>query len=177
MIVNVNAIGIDYTTILPELVVTGTAILVLILDLFIPPDRRRMLAVVTVLGLFGALAASVPLWGHSKFAFGDTVVGDSFAAFFNVILAATSILTVVISPRYLRALRLDYGEYYVLVLAATAGMMLLAAATSLMTIFLGIELLSLALYVLSGFARTQLRSQESALKYLLLGGFATGFLL
>src|SRR5205807_3391064 len=72
---------------------------------------------------------------------------------------------------------LDYGEYYILILGATAGMMLLAAATSLMTIFLGIELLSISLYVLSGFARAAQRSQESALKYLLLGGFATGFLL
>src|SRR5438876_58804 len=77
----------------------------------------------------------------------------------------------------LNGLGLDHGEYYILLLGATAGMMLLAAATSLMTIFLGIELLSISLYVLSGFARTALRSQESAMKYLLLGGFATGFLL
>jgi NADH-quinone oxidoreductase subunit N len=105
------------------------------------------------------------------------VAGDSFAAFFNVLLLAITILTVLISPRYLRAVHLDFGEYYALVLSAAAGMMLLAAATSLMTIFLGIELLSLALYVLCSFSRLQEHSQESGLKYLLLGGFATGFLL
>jgi NADH-quinone oxidoreductase subunit N len=105
------------------------------------------------------------------------VVADSLAAFFNVLLIVITILTVLISPRFLRALELDHGEYYILLLGATAGMMLLAAATSLMTIFLGIELLSISLYVLSGFARSAKRSQESALKYLLLGGFATGFLL
>src|SRR4030081_462450 len=77
----------------------------------------------------------------------------------------------------MRALALDFGEQYDLLLGATAGIMLVAAAPSLMTIFLGIELLSFCLYLLSGCARTALRSQEAALKYLLLGGFATGFLL
>jgi NADH-quinone oxidoreductase subunit N len=82
-----------------------------------------------------------------------------------------------ISPHYLNRRGIHYGEYYALILAATIGMMLLAGATSLMVIFLAIELLSLALYVLSGFSRHEERSQEAALKYLLLGGFASGFLL
>jgi NADH-quinone oxidoreductase subunit N len=177
MTINLSGLGIDYGAILPELIVVSTAIVVLFLDLVVPADRRGWLAGVTVVGLLGALAATFPLWGQNRAAFGDTVVADSLAAFFNVLLIAISILTVLISPRFLRALDLDYGEYYILLLGATAGMMLLASATSLMTIFLGIELLSICLYVLSGFARTALRSQEAALKYLLLGGFATGFLL
>ncbi len=177
MTINLSGLGIDYGVILPELIVVGTAIVVLFLELVVPPDRRDWLAAVTVVGLLGALVTSLPLWGQNRAAFGDTVVGDSLAAFFNVLLIVISILTVLISPRFLRALDLDYGEYYILLLGATAGMMLLAAATSLMTIFLGIELLSISLYVLSGFARTAARSQEAALKYLLLGGFATGFLL
>ena len=175
--IDLNGIGIDYTAILPELVVTGTALVVLALELFVPPGRRSILAAVTVIGLLGALVADIPLWGQNRSAFAGTVTGDSLAAFLNVVLIGVTILTAIISPRYLRALRLDYGEYYILLLGATLGMMLLAAATSLMTIFLGIELLSICLYVLCGFARAQLRSQESALKYLLLGGFATGFLL
>jgi NADH-quinone oxidoreductase subunit N len=175
--IDISGVGIDYIAILPELVVIGAAILVLLLELVVPAGRRRWLAGVAVAGLLGGLVASLPLWGQNREAFAGMVVGDSFAAFFNVLLAGVTILTVLISPRYLRSARLDYGEYYVLLLAATGGMMLLAAATSLMTIFLGIELLSIALYVLSGFARADLRSQESALKYLLLGGFASGFLL
>jgi len=154
MTINLSGIGIDYGAILPELVVAGTAIVVLFLELVVPPDRRRWLAAVTVIGLLGALVATIPLWGQNRSAFGDTVIADSLAAFFNVLLIAITILTVAISPRYLHALDLDYGEYYILILGATAGMMLLAAATSLMTIFLGIELLSISLYVLSGFART-----------------------
>ena len=177
MKIELGGIGIDYGTILPELIVVGTAIVVLFLDLLLPVSRRRWLPTITVVGLLAALAGSLPLWGQHRSAFGDTVVGDSLAAFFNVLLIVITILTVLISPRFLRALDLDHGEYYILLLGATAGMMLLAAATSLMTIFLGIELLSLSLYVLSGFARSAPRSQESALKYLLLGGFATGFLL
>ena len=175
--IDLSGIGIDYTAILPELVVAATAIVVLLLELFVPPGQRRILAAVTVVGLIGALVANIPLWGQNKTAFAGTVSGDSLAAFLNVVLIGVTIFTAIISPRYLRALRLDYGEYYILLLGATLGMMLLAAATSLMTIFLGIELLSICLYVLCGFARAQLRSQESALKYLLLGGFATGFLL
>jgi NADH-quinone oxidoreductase subunit N len=177
MTIDLSGLGIDYGAILPELIVIGTAIVVLFLDLVVPADRRGFLAGVTVVGLLAALVATFPIWGQNRAAFGDTVVADSLAAFFNVLLIVISILTVLISPRFLRALDLDFGEYYILLLGATAGMMLLAAATSLMTIFLGIELLSICLYVLSGFARTALRSQEAALKYLLLGGFATGFLL
>ncbi len=152
MTINLSGLGIDYGAILPELIVVGTAIVVLFLELVVPPNRRDWLAAVTVAGLLGALVASLPLWGQNRSAFGDTVVADSLAAFFNVLLIVISILTVLISPRFLRALDLDYGEYYILLLGATAGMMLLAAATSLMTIFLGIELLSISLYVLSGFA-------------------------
>ena len=177
MTIDLSGIGIDYGVILPELLVVGTAIVLIFLDLLLPVSRRGWLPAVTVVGLLAALIASLPLWGQTRSAFGDTVVGDSLAAFFNVLLIVITILTVLISPRFLRALHLDYGEYYILLLGATSGMMLLAAATSLMTIFLGIELLSISLYVLSGFARSTQRSQESALKYLLLGGFATGFLL
>jgi len=84
---------------------------------------------------------------------------------------------VLISPGYLNKRGLHHGEYYALILAATTGMMFLAGAANLMVIFLAIELLSIALYILSGFSRDEERSQEAALKYLLLGGFASGFLL
>jgi NADH-quinone oxidoreductase subunit N len=177
MTIDISRAGIDYTAIGPEIVVAVTAIVVLGLELVVPPERRRWLASVSILGLLVAAAACAPLWGQNRSAFAGTVAGDSYAVFFNVVLIGTSIATILVAPHILRALSLDYGEFYALLLAATGGMMLLAAATSLMTIFLGIELLSIALYVLSSFARTELRSQEAGLKYLLLGGFATGFLL
>ena len=102
---------------------------------------------------------------------------DRYSLFVDAILLVSAALVVMISPNYLNRRGIHHGEYYALILAATIGMMLLAGATSLMVIFLAIELLSLALYVLSGFSRHEERSQEAALKYLLLGGFASGFLL
>jgi NADH-quinone oxidoreductase subunit N len=109
--------------------------------------------------------------------YSGSIAYDRYSMFVNTILLLSAVLVVMISPHYLNRRGIHYGEYYSLILAATAGMMLLAAATSLMVIFLAIELLSIALYVLSGFARQEERSQEAALKYLLLGGFASGFLL
>ncbi len=175
--IDLSAVHINYLAIAPLLVVSATALVLLLLDLVIPPARRDWLAVVAALGLVGAMVASLPLIGARYLVFGDTVAGDSFAAFFNVVLCAISLFVVVLAPGFLRARGIAFGEFYPLTLSATAGMMLLAAATSLMTIFLGIELLSLALYVLSAFARSELRGQEAAMKYLLLGGFASGFLL
>jgi NADH-quinone oxidoreductase subunit N len=175
--IDTSRLGIDYGVMLPELVVAATAIVILGLDLILPAGRRGWLAAVSALGLLLALVATAPLWGADRSAFSGTVVGDSFAAFFDVVLLLTGLFTVLISPRFLRSQGMEHGEYYALTLSAVAGMMLLAAATSLMTIFLGIELLSIALYVLASFARRNPRSQEAGLKYLLLGGFASGFLL
>jgi len=102
---------------------------------------------------------------------------DEFSLFFNVIFLAGTGLCVLISVGYLRREGASRGEYYLLMLAATIGMMLMAAGADLVVIFLGLELLSISLYVLAGFLRDRRSSNEAALKYLLLGAFATGFLL
>jgi len=177
MTIDLNAINVNYLAVAPLLVVSGTAVLLLLLDVVVPPTRRDWLAWVAAAGLLAGMGASLPLVNARYLVFADTVAGDSFAAFFDILLCAISLFVVGLAPHFLKARTLQFGEFYPLVLTAAAGMMLLASATSLMTIFLGIELLSLALYVLSGFGRTELRSQEAAMKYLLLGGFASGFLL
>ena len=127
-------------------------------------------------------AFAVSMWGWFDSGQGRTLYFGSFAydryaMFVNAILLISAALVVMISPQYLNRRGIHHGEYYALILAATTGMMLLAGAMNLMVIFLGIELLSISLYVLSGFSRGEERSQEAALKYLLLGGFASGFLL
>ena len=169
----------DLLDLLPELVLGGGFIALMLLDLFVG-RRRWVLAAAAIVFLAGAFGASVWGWfdsgsGHTLY-FG-TVAYDKFAMFINMVLLFSSALVVLISPQYLNRRAIHYGEYYALILAATLGMMLLAAAMSLMVIFLAIESLSISLYVLSGFARHEERSQEAALKYLLLGGFASGFLL
>ena len=102
---------------------------------------------------------------------------DSFSEACNLILLIVAALAVFLAMTYLENRQLNIGEYYVLVLFSTAGGMLMAAANDLIVLFIAIEILSVALYVLSGFARKEARSEEAALKYFLLGAFAAGFLL
>jgi NADH-quinone oxidoreductase subunit N len=172
--------GDDAVGILPELVLSGAFVVLMLLDLVVPPSRRSWLALFSVMGLAAAFGVSIFGWfdaAHGRSVYGGSLAYDRFSLFVDDILLVSAALVVLISPGYLNRRGLHYGEYYALILASTVGMMLLASAMSLMVIFLGIELLSIALYILSGFARSEERSQEGALKYLLLGGFASGFLL
>lgn len=170
----------DVVRLVPEIVVAAGFVLLMLLDLVVPPRRRTLLAWVTGAVLLAAFAAVLVGWfdsAHHGLAYSDSIAYDRFAFFLDGIILGSAAVTVALSPGYLRRRGLHEGEYYALLLGSVLGMMLLAAATSLVTIFLGIELLSIALYVLSAFARTEERSQEAGLKYLLLGGFASGFLL
>jgi NADH-quinone oxidoreductase subunit N len=171
----------DLIGILPELIAAAGFLCLMLLDLVVPPSRRTWLAVFSALVLLAALGVSVWGWFDAG-ATGRTVyfgalAYDRLSVFVNCVVLVSSLLTVVISPGYLNRRGLHFGEYYALLMAATVGMMLLAAATSLMVIFLAIELLSISLYILSGFSREEERSQEAAVKYLLLGSFASAFLL
>ncbi len=102
---------------------------------------------------------------------------DRLAAFVTALVAVASLLVCVLSVTYLAEVRINHGEYYALLLLATSGMMLLAGSTDLITLFLGLELMSIPIYVLAGFDRRRLRSNESALKYFLVGSFASAILL
>ena len=102
---------------------------------------------------------------------------DGFALFLNVVIGGATVLVLLLSVGYLPRLGVDAGEYYALILFATIGMMLMAAGTDLLVIFLALELMSLSLYVLAGTFRTRPEGNEAALKYFLLGAFASGFFL
>jgi len=171
----------DLVKLLPELILSGAFVLLLLLDLVVPAVRRALLAVFSAASLVGTMVSIVFAWfdagERGSLAYYGTFAYDRFSLFIDGIVVLSALLVVLISPAYLNRRGLHYGEYYSLILAATVGMMLLSGAMNLMVIFLGIELLSISLYVLSGFALTQPRSQEAGLKYLLLGGFASGFLL
>jgi len=105
------------------------------------------------------------------------VGGGQLLRFFKLIFLLGTGLTILISIKYLENEAMQHGEYFALVLFATIGMMIMASGAELITIFLGIELMSMSLYVLAGYTRARMISNESALKYFLLGSFATGFLL
>jgi NADH-quinone oxidoreductase subunit N len=120
---------------------------------------------------------SVAYWNNPQFGFTGAVALDNYATFFNIIFLLAAALTILMSDEYLKREGYPIGEYYPLILFTTAGAMLMASGTDMMTIFLGLEVLSVSLYVLAGLFRGQLRSNEAGLKYFLLGAFSTGFLL
>ena len=170
----------DLGQISPIAALTGFMLFAIIADLAIPRVRRSgVVAMVAVVGYTYSLATAAYRWKFATLgpAYHGYATGDSFAIFFEVLFAILGILTVAIAHPYLVRRGLREAEFHILVMAAVIGMMVLGAATSLVTIFLGLELFSIALYVACGFARADSRSQESAAKYLLVGGFASAFVL
>ena len=168
---------IAWLPLLPILIVTGTTFVVLVADLFVEGPDREGLGWIGLVGLIAAMVASALLWTTKETAFSGSIVLDRYALFFNFVICLTGALTLLMSMDYLHTIDLVVGEYYVQLLFAVVGMMLMAAATDLVVLFLGLELMSIAVYVLAGIWRPELRSSEAALKYFLLGAFASGFLL
>jgi NADH-quinone oxidoreductase subunit N len=168
---------IEWSALAPIGVVVATALLLLILELFLPPTRRTPLIVVGLLGLAVAAYFQFAVWQGFVVTFGEMVVVDALGSVLSLAVLGATALTLLFSEDYLQARGLRYGEFYPLVLFASAGALAMLTTTNLMVMFIGLEMLSLALYVLSGLARTEARSEESALKYFLLGAFASAFLL
>jgi NADH-quinone oxidoreductase subunit N len=172
--------GSDLLQVAPITAVIATLLVAMLVDLVLPARRRGdTVAAISVAGLLVALALAGYNWhqggGHS--AYSGFATGDNFAIYFEMLFSVLGILTVIVSHAYVQRRDFLESEFHVLTLAAIVGMMVLGAATSLVTVFLGLELLSIALYVASGFARRDTPSQESAAKYLLVGGFASAFVL
>src|SRR5467141_2752200 len=170
----------DLGHIAPIATLTGFLLFALILDLVLPRSRRSgAVAIAAAVGFAYALGVAVFRWlyGTNGYAYHKFATGDGFALFFEMLFASLGILTVALSHSYLKKRGFLESEFHILIMAAVIGMMVLASATSLVTVFLGLELLSIALYIVCGFARTDFRSQEAAAKYLLVGGFASAFVL
>src|SRR5437016_4091817 len=170
----------DLGQISPIATLTGFFLFAIVADLVIPITRRSgVVAMVAVVGLSYSLGTAVYRWLYATgdYAYQKMATGDNFALFFDILFAGLGILTVAISHSYLVKRGMREGEFHILILASIIGMMVLASATSLVTVFLGLELLSIALYIASGYARDDNRSQEAAAKYLLVGGFASAFVL
>jgi NADH-quinone oxidoreductase subunit N len=170
----------DLGQIAPIVALTGFFLLAIIADLVLPRSRRGgVVAMFAVVGFAYSLGTAIFRWLYAPggYAYHRFATGDQFALFFEILFASLGILTVALSHSYLRRRGLPESEFHILLMAAVIGMMVLGSATSLVTVFLGLELLSLALYIMCGFVRTDFRSQEAAAKYLLVGGFASAFVL
>jgi NADH-quinone oxidoreductase subunit N len=168
---------INLIPLLPATQVLLTALVVMLLDLFIKEGEKGLLAWVGLVGLALSGAETVLLWGAQEVAFGDTLLLDNFALFFTQVFLVVAALTILSSIQYLRQTNIHQGEFYALILFATVGMILMAAANDLMVFFLGLETMSMAVYVLTGLWRASSQASEAAMKYFLMGAFATGFLL
>ncbi len=168
--------GSDFSLVLPFLIVSIWACVLLIVDLFIPRERKGWTAILAALGLAAALLVTGPQLEQSEQIFGGMIVVDGFAAYLQVLFLITGLVGIALAYDYLRRMHIERGEYYPLLLFTIAGMMLMSLAGDLIVVFVAIELLSLPLYVLSAFARPKQESEESAMKYFLLGAFSSGFL-
>jgi NADH-quinone oxidoreductase subunit N len=162
---------------LPALLVGTFAVVVLMVDLFSPPGQRANAGVMALIGIGLAFWATTRLWGNDEALFSGMIVVDAASLLFQAIFLVVGFITVLLSIQYAAEEGLEPGEYYALLLFVLLGAMLMAAGGDLLIIFLGLEIMSLAQYILAGMRHNILKSSESALKYFLLGAFATGFLL
>jgi NADH-quinone oxidoreductase subunit N len=167
----------DLIAILPILVVVGWALVCLILDLWIPNGRKGVTAFLAALGLLAALVIAIIQRGQTAVAFNGMAIQDGFAMFLDIIFLVSGLAGIAMAVDYLKRMKIERGEYYILLMFTISGMMLMAHANDLIMIFISLELLSIPLYVLAGFARPRPESEEASLKYFLLGSFASGFVL
>jgi NADH-quinone oxidoreductase subunit N len=178
--IEIQVSGADLQGVMPLLVASGFGLLILLLDAFQRPGTSRAyLAWFAVLGLLGTAVAAYVLW-HTRATvnlFGGMAYLDGFGQAFTMIFVAGGILTCLIAPPFLRSHGVDRGEFYALLLFAVAGMILIASSGNLIGIFLGLETMSISIYVLAGFFRERRESAEASLKYLILGALSTGILL
>ncbi len=162
----------------PLLTLSVAGLIILLLDAFsIKGKEKGRFHQIALAGILIALLQTVWLWNRQTVDFARMVYVDNFASFFYLVFLLATGITVLISGRYLDHYRKHYGEYYALLLFAAVGMMLLASGSNLVMIFLGVEVLSIPIYILSGMFREDLKSNEAAIKYLLLGAFSSAFLL
>jgi NADH-quinone oxidoreductase subunit N len=167
--------------ILPELILSGAAMAILLIDAAWPIRDQRVLAGAASAAVVAAGAVAVRQWfvppAEDLTVLGGMVAVDRYALFFRLVILASAALALLFSAHYLRRTGEGRGEFYALLLFATAGMTLLASAADLIVVFLALEVLSLSLYVMTGFSWRRLSSQEAGLKYFLLGAFSSAFFL
>src|SRR6185437_11190372 len=171
---------LKWSLIAPELLVCITAVVVMLVDAFVRPTQRWITGGISLLGIVAGAVSVVWLWSTgtpSADAFNGMIVLDELRLGFTLIFLLVSGLTLLISTVWVEGEQLPAGEFHSLLLFATVGMMLMASGNDLVIIFLGLEILSIATYVMAGFRRTDIRSNESSLKYFILGSFSSAFLL
>jgi NADH-quinone oxidoreductase subunit N len=165
-----------FNAIVPMACVAAAGIAAMTAEAFRAPGERLPIGGLGLVGLAGAAFATFILWNHNATSFG-VVSADNFGLFATAVLIVIGVLSIAISGPTIEREKLPAGEYYALMLFSLAGMMLMATASDLLVIFLALEVMSLAVYVLTGIRRDSAAGTEAALKYFLLGAFASAFFL
>jgi|TARA_Y100000588_G_scaffold342605_1_gene387509 NADH-quinone oxidoreductase subunit N len=166
----------DFYYVLPEIVLTCGALVLLIVDLILP-KRDGAVFGVAIVTLLATAAAVLSFAGVNVTASAGLLAIDGFATFFKLVFILSAVMTVLMSGSYLRVEGVRAGEYCFLILCATLGMMFMASGVDLITLFIGLETMAIAFYILAGFLKPSERSNEAAVKYFLLGAFSLGLLL
>jgi NADH-quinone oxidoreductase subunit N len=170
-------VNIDYHAIAPELILTGTILVVLVLDTFLPRERKWLAMPVSLAGVLGALVATLTLIGDHRSTFGGMYVVDPFAVLFKVFFLSTAAVVLGLSLRYMREGRYFQGEYYVLVLAAFLGCITMPSSRDLLMLFISLELVSAPGFLIAAFRKTDARSNEAGLKFFLIGVLSSAVML
>jgi NADH-quinone oxidoreductase subunit N len=166
----------SFNALLPLLILVAGALLALMLEVFLKRDNKDHIAYLSIAGLIGCIAVCIVFWNDILTYFGGYLILDNMALFFSVILAIATLLVILLSMKYMVLQNVNIGEYYPLLLLALSGMFIMVSSHNLLVIFLGLEVLSMSSYTLAGLKREDLKSSEAALKYFLLGSFASAFL-
>ncbi len=160
----------------PVLIIVAASLLVLLLEVFIKKENRDYLAYFSTLFLVAAAAVCTQFWNRFYSYFDGSLILDNLSLFFSFILILTTFLIILLSMKYNTLQDMNYGEYYALLLFALSGMIIMVSSRDLIVIFLGLEVLSISSYALAGLRRSDEKSSEAAIKYFLLGSFASAFL-
>ena len=174
---NLQLTSTDYVSILPMVILAVAGMAVMLVDLVLKPDQKPLTAWLALAGFVAAGIASLSIMDQTGSGFSGMIALDPYAQVLGLVAIIAGGFTVLTSFNYIRDRGFGRSEYYALLLFSTSGMVMMAAANNLIVVFVALELLSIPLYVLAGFARPNLESEEAAIKYFLLGAFASGFLL
>ena len=171
--------GVDLRPIVPAAIVALTGLVVLLAQAFTAKGSRSPSAALSLTGLLGAVAAVIVIaQGRGRGAtLGGSLSADDFSLFFHGLILGIGIVAVLLSPGYVRAIGLDRGEYYTLLLFSIVGMLGLASCLELLALFVALEIMSVAIYAMAGLQRDRVESQEAAVKYFVTGAFSSAFFL
>lgn len=171
--------NVNVPIVLPEVILSVTAIILMVFDSY-RPNRHRVTGMISIVGIIASAGALFYLWADPnapKSAFNGMLVTDGLRLSFTIVFLLVTALTILISSVWVEREKVPAGEYHCMLLFATVGMMFMASGNDMVIIFLGLETLSIATYVMAGMRKTDLKSNESAMKYFILGSYASAFLL